>query len=614
MPRDGETVPARGLFEAIGLAYAEWRPASSSMPEWTVLVQTYRGNVAAAANVAYGLAQRAGAGLNIKLGMVRTGRSFLPEADRERIKAEVLGEINDHMSGQMQAMLAGSALADFEVILPALLMTGRACAQLSVDGQGRGTGFLVGADLLLTAGHVLYDLIDNGGKPLPGSAGRIAIRFPAPPNAPQGWPTVPTAAAEDWLLFWSDPTGQPPVLKAATTSKLDCALIRLEHEIPTVVPRLDIVSPPEGETSLILIVGFVGGSGKLVFDGGEVLKLDTLNGRVRHRAGAVGGMSGSPYIDWKGQVYAVHEGTADVPEPQHNRGVVLHAIRGAMCRDRPDPLLVPRREHLFALSHFDVRAAWEKAGAAWSWPGALHPVFGRVSFQDWITQGGGPDQAAPPFAFISGDPGTGKSFSLDILRARLGPASDALAHITPEVIQIANGADILARVGVAAGLPPNTLPTVSDIAPRPDDGTRRLDLLEPGLAVLAAAAGRGTWRRLWLFADMGSPEAWRVPGVQQFWADLLKLALPHRGWLRIVIAGLHQDVAASLAINVGRNLVFRERIAEVSWEELWPIVQRRGAPGGSLREEERLNAWLAAVDASGSRKCIESVRFVIGLP
>lgn len=612
MPRDGEVLPTPELFEAIGLAYDEWRPAGSSLPEWPVLVQIHRGNVAVAAEAAYTLARQADAGLEIKLGLI--GRGVLADEDRERVRTELIDGIRDRTTGGMQAMLAGSALADFEVIVPALLRTGRACAQVSVDGKARGTGFLVGADLLLTAGHTLFDLIDADGESVPGSASRIAVRFPTPPNAPEDWPAASAAAAEDWLMFWSNPTGKPPVLEAANTSKLDCALIRLERELPSAVPRLDIVSPPEGGTSLVLVVGFVGGSGNLVFDGGEVLGLDTLNGRVRHMAGAVGGMSGSPYIDWKGRVYAVHEGTADVPEPQHNRGVVLHTIRGAMCRDRPDPLLAPRREYLAALGRFDVRAAWKKAGAAWSWPDSFHPVFGRTAFQDWIAQAAGPGQAPRPFAFVSGESGAGKSFSVDILRARLGSASDAVAHIAPEVVSVANGADILARFGVAAGMPPSALPKVPDDAPRPGDGARRLDLLEPGLAALAAQAGKGTWRRLWLVADIGAPDAWRMPGVQPFWADLLKLAPAHRSWLRVVVIGLHQDVASSLATNVGRDLVFRERIAELGWEEVWPVVQRRTAPAGSVSEMDRESAWMGAVELSGAHKCIESVRFVMGLP
>lgn len=596
------------IWQAVGRAYVDLPPAAQPK-DWNTLGADADPEEAAMA--AFRLAMECGQLQNLLLGVLAQG-SNLRDDVRQQLRAQFTAELLPGAVNETQAMLDGSSLADFELIVPALMRTGRACAQITVDGRGSGTGFLVTDDLVMTAAHVVAGLVDEAtGLARPGSGGRIAVRFPKPPETPQGWPTAPLDAAPDWLAFWHAPV--TPVDGAPTTDRLDCVLIRLDDAVPAVVPRLDVRNPPQSAgTKHVQVIGFKGGNGSLAFDGASKLD-DRPDGRVRHNAAAVAGISGGPYLDWKGQVFGLHEGTYGTPQPQHNRGVSLFDIRTAMRARPADPLLPAVRKPLWWLESAEARAAWAgAAGVAWDGRDRFHPVFGRQAWQDWIDEAARGSPGVPPLALVTGAAGSGKSFSAAILRARLAGDGDAVVSLPPERLRAADYATLLAQIGLDASPLVGLLPPVS-FGTRPAAGHRRLDLLEPFFATLGAVAATGPARRIWITADLGGPDTWRLPGVAEFWTDLLKLALAQRRWLRIVLIGLDADDAIALQAQVAPNQVLHDDLGTLRWTGIWPVLRLAARDLACLDEEALSAAWKTAVDAAPERRLVESVRLVMSL-
>jgi hypothetical protein len=525
----------------------------------------------------------------------------------------------------MQALIEGAVLSDAATMLPALLRTGRACAQLRVEppdgGVAYGTGFLVGDDLVLTAWHVVYPLVGpDGAEAQPGT--RISVRFPNRLDEPSAlWPNAPIPAAErGWLVFWSRPAGTPPILADAVLAdalgdRLDCALVRLSTAVPEAVPRLDVADPPAPlDDSYVHLMGHLSGGGALSFDRGRTRKGGCADTRVRHGAGAVKGMSGGPCLDSSGRVLALHEGAADLPDPRHNRGVALRPVRVAMRAAGTDPLDAVAAS--WRIRSPEAVKDWAaRAGVAWDGRDATHPVFGRRELREWAAQGRA--GTGPGILLVSGGPGGGKSFTAHLLRAWLAGGADALAVLPPEVVRNGGDGAVVARCDAALGLPPAPRPTDGLRAPA---GARLRDLLEPALARWEARTRTGSVRRLWVVADLGVPEAWSRAPVREFWADLLRLVPPRKAWLRVAVLGIGRDHATALWNNVGaaKADVLLERLESLDWnEDVWPVVRQALSaarkPNGEDAEPAQLQAWLAMVGDEEANRCAESVRFVRGL-
>jgi trypsin-like peptidase/effector-associated domain 1 (EAD1)-containing protein len=218
--------------------------------------------------------------------------------------------------------------------------------------EARGTGFLLGSDVVMTNYHVMEDIYDD-----PSLATRIGVRFDykrrsdgVAVNAGQVY-----RLADDWDLDKSpyspldievDPPGAP------TPEQLDYALIRLAEPagdrpvsggegaevaapargwiaVPTDVhdftkrPALFILQHPDGRPL------------ELAIDTNAVTSTVPSNGtitRVRYRTNTEPGSSGSPCFDADWTLIALHHSgdpkyQAFGRKPEYNEGIPIAAIR-----------------------------------------------------------------------------------------------------------------------------------------------------------------------------------------------------------------------------------------------------------------------------------------------
>lgn len=114
-------------------------------------------------------------------------------------------------------------------LLGAFSLAARRLCLITIEGKTpptKGTGFLVGPQTVLTNFHVMQELVDEQGKALAGSAGRISCRFETLTEITgRSYP-----AAEDWLIDFS-PVELNPIANAARDpgqKRLDYCAIRLK--------------------------------------------------------------------------------------------------------------------------------------------------------------------------------------------------------------------------------------------------------------------------------------------------------------------------------------------------------------------------------------------------
>ena len=179
------------------------------------------------------------------------------------------------------------------------------------DKPGFGTGWLVGADLLLTNFHVIAKFRAPGGL----KAADITCRFdvPEPPAAGIG---RTCGLAADWLIASSPPgaaereEGDAP----PTSEELDFAVVRLAEPVAedkvepgTARGRVDIAPggvPPAAGDVLLIVQHPEGLPQRFAF--GNATALAVEGRRLLHDANTLPGSSGSPVVDVKLDVVALH--------------------------------------------------------------------------------------------------------------------------------------------------------------------------------------------------------------------------------------------------------------------------------------------------------------------
>ncbi|HEY0096238.1 MAG TPA: serine protease, partial [Archangium sp.] len=213
-----------------------------------------------------------------------------------------------------------------------------------------GTGFLVGADLLLTNQHVVRGLLGRESV-----TGELRFRFDFKRTVEGGTPQAGIfvePAAGDWLVLSASPSAvdelKDPGDQEPAEGELDFALIRLAVPVGLrPIGTLDEKAPGRArgwmrlvnDTSLTLL-----GEGQSVFilqhPEGDALQIsfgDFLRvgpQRVRYNANTLRGSSGSPCLDARLDLVALHQAGdashAAFDKAGYNQGIPIHRI-AATC-------------------------------------------------------------------------------------------------------------------------------------------------------------------------------------------------------------------------------------------------------------------------------------------
>ena len=290
----------------------------------------------------------------------------------------------------------------------------------------KGTGFLVRSDLVMTAYHVVKPLLTGDNEASPGSAGRLRVRFDyAQRKAPSGEVTLSEGlvcrVADPWLVKTSACTADElleslPQNEDKLDGFWDFAVLRLA-EVPGVARAgLEISDAPVAPGHRLTIlqhpqarpVGYAMSTVRRF--------LGTGGFRIVHAVNTEDGSSGSPCLNDDFKVVGLHQ--AAMPnQPQEtkekeNRAVPMDRILGTWeLKDAPAPGQMFGR-----LLAIDTKERQR------------HPLFGRARLQEWVGRsaaGGGATAGnqRDRFLVVSGPRGSGKSFTIDVLRAML-PAGE----------------------------------------------------------------------------------------------------------------------------------------------------------------------------------------------
>lgn len=220
--------------------------------------------------------------------------------------------------------------------------------EIGAQGGGTifGTGFLIGADLLMTNYHVVQSVIalednDKNYKGPRAKASDVECRFDYKivSNGAKSMGTC-FGLAKDWRVALSpnNPSGREPGI-----GELDCAVVRLAQrpgelavgDNPRVPgdPRGWISLPAKGEvpsftthSPLFIIQHPEGDPLKLTLDTDAIESVNPTRTRVRYRTNSEPGSSGSPCFDQNWNLVALHHSGDPNFSPQFNEGIPMDTI------------------------------------------------------------------------------------------------------------------------------------------------------------------------------------------------------------------------------------------------------------------------------------------------
>jgi len=218
-------------------------------------------------------------------------------------------------------------------------LEGQVC-WIDIPGGG-GTGFLVGADLVLTNNHVVQR-IRNGDARAQDVTCRFDYRQALDGSVPTRTP-VAVRLATDWLVDSKPPSifDWDPDLGEADEEDSDYALIRLEEaigDLPVGGDTVDALAQPRGFVDTAGDVPALT-TGNQVFllqhPRGEPLQLtvgtivafNQAGTRVRYDANSKDGSSGSPVFDADLKLVALHHARDPAEPPQWNQAIPFAVVK-----------------------------------------------------------------------------------------------------------------------------------------------------------------------------------------------------------------------------------------------------------------------------------------------
>jgi hypothetical protein len=224
-----------------------------------------------------------------------------------------------------------------------LKVTKRVC-RIDVETEPVGTGFLVGADAVLTNHHVLEHAISKG---LGGDQIRCVFEYWKVGGKPTEGIAVQAAPnPAEWHVDSSAPLSEAQEhagVPVPTPDQLDYALLRLEHPFGNkpVFPggpirgwiRVPATAPPLAKDMPMAILQHPDGEPlKLALDTQAVLSVNENRTRLRYAVNTDAGASGSPCFGLDFALVALHHLGDPHKPPAYNQGIPIAAVRERLER------------------------------------------------------------------------------------------------------------------------------------------------------------------------------------------------------------------------------------------------------------------------------------------
>jgi hypothetical protein len=436
-----------------------------------------------------------------------------------------------------------------QLSLQRLVDASRWTCQIYVDDKVRGTGVLIRPNLVLTAWHVLIELFDPvaGGdyRPAEGAGERLTVEFDnflKPMGRTGSRISVHAnrfaADRERWCVVYSlnHPEERANRLPSDITQLRgfwDFAVIRLARS-PGLLRNwaqtndLAVEPKPGGE---VYVFQHPDGQPMLydrakIVDLGEPMRNAVQSIRFIHDVNTDHGSSGGPCFDHHVALFGLHQGkwSGDAENRTLNRGIPMQSVL-ACIREKINelPALEGVDDPVWTLGRTEREA----------------PVFGALDFQQIAWQAATSDR--PKLLLVRGDPGSGKSFRLDILAAMLPVANHLVVKLEAKSISKVDPLTLVRQICSKAGIEAPTIEPLDTVDAT--EATWRAD--EIVVKLLAALDQARNNRRVWItIRDLNVYKEIVDPDTSELLMLLYDRAASN-DWLYIVLDDMKGDLALS---------------------------------------------------------------------
>lgn len=452
-------------------------------------------------------------------------RTFLDEAAKATNNTGLI---------QLQALCNNEKFKDTALYASGLLRAADFVCRIEIDGNHRGTGFLVRPDVVMTAGHVISApagasaILGSFGNATANSAARIKVIFDDKrclvSNSIQINPRVLDVAPE-WLIECRTPIKHGEQWVDLKDGMPDYALIRLATAAVIQPQTLSVATEHALKDDPLIVIQHPQGARMCHVDGSSGISVAAHPEFFQHYVNTLPGSSGAPCLNSQFQVVGIHTGElTGIAEPTNIALSFTVPFRQLQT--------LPTNSSSYGVDRFFDQV------------GSLRPIFGsRIETQQWLSQTLDATKSLTRILVVAPKEGSGlgMSFTADMIQGQLQADqhwmirmhASQFSQLSP--IQFAT--ELLKQVGMPSLQFNQDLSKLQSEGDSTDVSWQRIHLWP---YVLGKLNDYRDYKMIWLVLDdLGST----ISLSRQLcdFLDLLYEQVIHHAWLRILLLGYCGD-------------------------------------------------------------------------